>query len=246
MTVASDDRQPDDAAASLPKSFEGLSFDPSADVWSLRDAATEFDFEWDRLKGRLTPQFLDGAKATLSWYVQNRSLSRTRNLYLGILNFIDTLGITKAMPLGLLTESHLIRCRNLLGKRREHRLGSLRSFFSRWHEQHHPGIDDGAARWFDEVKLRGNAKGEAVATQDPLSGPFTQVEAQAVHQSMTSAVGSGEVALDDRYGALTSLWRSPPDWSWTTHKRHSDLQVKRPGADVQAARLAAQRGGRES
>lgn len=179
------------------KSFEGKPFNPFADTWNLRDTATEYDIEWGRLKPLVTSRFLRNAKTTLRWYVENRSVSRARNLYLGLLSLIEGLDPSNSKPLSLLTESQLIRWRTLLGKRREYRLGSLSGFLLRGYEQGHPCIDAGAARWLEEVKLRGNAKGEAVATQDPVTGPLTQVESLAVFQSTTAAVGDGRISLDD-------------------------------------------------
>lgn len=192
-----DERSPDNRSVDHAESFEGLRFDAAADLWTLRDNVTEFAFDWSRLSGSLRPEVLQGAKTTLRWYVESRSLSRARNLYIDLLNLVEHLAFTRSTPWELLGESHLIRYRNLLGKRREYRLGSLRGFLVRWYEQGHPGIDDGAAKWLEEVTLRGNAKGEAVATQNPVVGPFTQGEALAVHQGATAAVGAGRIALDD-------------------------------------------------
>lgn len=35
-------------------SFEGLPFDPTAAVWTLRDTATEFDVCWPQIEAKVT------------------------------------------------------------------------------------------------------------------------------------------------------------------------------------------------
>jgi hypothetical protein len=186
-----------DRSAQKSHTFEGMPYDPSADTWNIRDATTEYDVNWNRLAGRAAPEFVRGAKRTLRWYVENRSVSRTANLYRDLLHFIEHPKLFGKTPIVQITESPLIHFRNLLGGKREHRLGSLRGFLLRWHEQGHSGIDADAARWLREVKLRGNAKGTAVATQDPIAGPFTQIEQAAIHQHSTSALSAGKIGLDD-------------------------------------------------
>lgn len=178
-------------------SFEGVSYDPDAELWVLRDTVSEFTFDWVRVSEQVSPQVLRSIKETLRWYVEHRSLSRTRNIYMGLNHILGTLGFSLQSQLTLLTESALIRYRNSLGKRNEWRLGTLRRFLLKWYERGLPGIDDSAALWLNEVKLAGNTKGEAVATQDPQSGPFTQMEALAVHQSAIVAFGLGQISIGD-------------------------------------------------
>ena len=52
-------------------------------------------------------------------------------------------------------------------------LGSLRGFLRKWHRLGLPGVSDDAASVLRELRIKGNAKGVAVLTMDPVEGPYT-------------------------------------------------------------------------
>jgi integrase len=186
--------------AALPTeafSFEGLPFDPTSAEWTLRDTATEFDVCWPKVETKMTPSTLLGLKLTLLWYVENRSVSRVRNIFIGIEHLLRSLGFDASNRLEEISETTLLNYLAKLGESREHRLGSLSSVFERWSDQGYAGIDASAIRWLNETRLKGNPKGVAVTTQNPLRGPFTQIEALAIQQAVTEALANGRMSLGD-------------------------------------------------
>lgn len=64
------------------------------------------------------------------------------------------------------------------------------------------GVARDAIVLLDQLKLTGNAKGTAVLTMDPIKGPFTAIELEAIQNSLNEAYASQEIAD----GPYTLCW----------------------------------------
>jgi integrase len=195
--MAGTESQFPEALPTEAKSFAGVAFDATKNEWMLRDSAIEYTVRWETVEPKTSRSFLLGFKFALLWYTENCSVSRVANLYRQMNHFLETMKFNASNQLEQISETTLINYRSKLGQGREWLLGSLASFFARWHAQGHSGVDDSAVRWLIETRLKGNSKGTAVRTQDPVKGPFTQIEALAIQQAVIDALGSGKVDLSD-------------------------------------------------
>ncbi|MBU3625857.1 site-specific integrase [Polynucleobacter sp. JS-Safj-400b-B2] len=60
-----------------------------------------------------------------------------------------------------------------------------------------PGIDENVVNLLSELRIKGNVKGEAILTMDPERGPFTELEIQAIHHSLSDRYKSGGITCSD-------------------------------------------------
>jgi integrase len=63
-------------------------------------------------------------------------------------------------------------------------LGSLSGFLKKWHRLGLPGVTADAISLLEELRIKGNQKGSAVLTLDPVDGPFTGLELEAVQSAV--------------------------------------------------------------
>jgi integrase len=96
-----------------------------------------------------------------------------------------------------LTASHFVNWRHELVKRRpdDNRPGYLASFLRRWDKLRLPGLSPDLKALLCEIVLSGNIKGKAVATRDPVRGPFSDSELRALQQRLHAAYEDGIVTL---------------------------------------------------
>ena len=66
-----------------------------------------------------------------------------------------------------------------------------------WYRLGYPGLEDDALRLLRQVRVRGNRKGEAVLTMDPLKGPLTELEQEALHSALNNAYAEGAVDIEN-------------------------------------------------
>jgi integrase len=188
----SDSRLPE-----LAKSFQGKDFDPRLDKWVLRDAAIEVTFNWNEFNHLLKPKIALEFKLALLWFVENRSVSHASNIFDAMKLLLKFNLEINRTSVATIDELLLTRFRTHLGPLREWRLGNLRGFFKRWYAQGYGGLTEAAMKWLQSIRLKGNPKGEAVKTQDPRLGPFTQNEAQAIQLAVNDALATGQLSLQD-------------------------------------------------
>jgi integrase len=81
-----------------------------------------------------------------------------------------------------------------LSDRTEHYLGGLKGFLKKWYELGYPGITNDAYNLLNLLTLKGNVTGEAVLTMDPVTGPFTELELQAIHKAVNVAYATGKIS----------------------------------------------------
>lgn len=203
MTTAKDQRWSTDHLPEVAFTFEKLRFSPRSEDWVIRDAANEFVISWRDVANLITPTLLASFQLVLLWFLENRSASRVRNIFGTMKAALGVVCANRAPPIAQIDQLVLTTLRQTYRGSREWRLGTLSSFFKRWHAQGHPGITDDAIDWFEATRIKGNQKGVAVATQDPHSGPFTQNEALAIQLAVTDALATNRITLQDH--VLTTL-----------------------------------------
>jgi integrase len=165
----------------------GVAFSPAEDVWKYRDGVKTIRLGFDAVSA--PDSIRESFKRVLTWYAENESPSHVINLFSRFKHFASAIGLMEDP----ITSIHLINYRSMLTVRNEWYVGALSGLFKRWHAMCVPGISDDATEYLRKIRIKGNRKGEAVQTMDPLKGRFTDVELEGVRSALQTAYVSGVV-----------------------------------------------------
>lgn len=179
---------------------DGLSFNPQHEHWKFRGLYQSTLLRFDPIPGA-TLALSHAAKHAFLWFAQHRSQAYLTGLHCTLCHFTQTVSRMEERPLDEITAAELISYR-AYDPAHEERLSELSSLIRRWHMLGYPGVDKSAIHYRDSIRLRGNRKGEAVLTLDPIMGPLTDLELEATLSALTEAFGSGGVGLADYLIAL--------------------------------------------
>ena len=142
-------------------------FDSTADSWALnRDIIIEID----EVLWLLAPELHNPYRRVLRYYAENQSAAYCRVIHWLVRKFLE------AMETQEFAVTSLRNYRASLSPTNEWRLGHITAFLQRWHDHGYPGVTDEAAEWLKRTKLKGNSKGDAVRSMDPIAGPFDDQE----------------------------------------------------------------------
>lgn len=178
----------------LARTLSGVEFDPRANRWEYRDTTTTVSLnfaEWPT-----TDTFHISAKSTLLWYAEHMSPSHLMNMHERLMHFIKLYPTDSNDLLAEINSTDLINYRAKLSEKTEWYLSTLSGFLKKWHSLSYPGVTNDAAVLLNQLRLKGNRKGEAVLTHDPHDGPFTNIEIQSIQAELDRAYEQGRVALE--------------------------------------------------
>lgn len=184
---------------SLPSSAftrDGVEFDPREPFWSVSSHTTTVLFSFD-LQKYISESLLNSFKLVILWYLENKSVMHAKNIYEMFDRFFKFASNDGSSPLNIITSFHFINYRSVLEKRREWYLGVLTGPLNEWHALGYPGVEKELITLINQLSLRGNIKGEAVRTLDPNTGPFSDIELEAIHESSNFAYSKGEIDLEE-------------------------------------------------
>ncbi len=181
----------------LVKTLSGATFDPCARRWSFHDGLQAISINFERLSECATDEFVDRMKAPLIWYAENTEGTTVHAVFDNIRRVLEPMAVAQARPVSVIDASLLANFRATLTSDTEWRLGALSAFIKKWHSLGVPGVTDDAVRFLKDIRLKGNRKGVAVLTMDPLVGPLTNVERSAVQAALNDAFAAGKVTLDE-------------------------------------------------
>lgn len=188
------------AAPQLPalvRSRSGMQFDPRAVRWAYRDATRTVNLDFSKLPG--TASLVASAKLALLWYAEQMSPWHLANMYERLGHFMVAVSAGRDSPLAEITSTELINYRSKLTTATQWYLGSLAGLLKKWHSLGHEGVTDDAVALLKRLRTKGNAKGDAVLTHDPVRGPYTDIELESIQYALDRAYAAGEV---DREGYL--------------------------------------------
>lgn len=176
----------------LVRTKSGIEFDASADVWMYRDDVTDVFLNFSQLTN-ISDELRESVKSVLSWYAENRSSGHMRNLFQRFQHFIRM----TPSQLSSISDVSLLNYRTVLDESTGWYLGTLAGFLRKWIQLGYPGVDEGVDLLLKQLRLKGNRKGKAVLTWDPIDGPFTTNEMEALHAALNQAYACGTVSLGD-------------------------------------------------
>lgn len=180
---------------SLIRTKNGVELDPRQDVWAYRDNLVSVNLEFLAITG-VSHNFIEGMKSVLVWYAENRASDSLVNMFYRLKHLCLTLSANRIEPLSAITSTDLINYRASLDANNNWYLSSLSGVLKRWHDLGAPGVTADAKALLVQIRLKGNQKGVAVLTMDPNSGPFTDIELQAISSALNDAYAGGTLSLD--------------------------------------------------
>ena len=84
-----------------------------------------------------------------------------------------------------------------LPEHRKNYLGYIRKLLTRWIECEIPGISHDCLKILQQLRIKGNRKGEATRTHDPEHGAFSDIEFESLHTCLWATYNRGEIRRDD-------------------------------------------------
>lgn len=141
----------------------------------------------------LDPRFKSVFKVTSFWYAQNHSIWHLKNMFYRSKDLFAFKAKGNPEPISEISEVDLLNYKDAVGAQREWHLSAISGFLKKWASIGLVGISEGAVVLLQQIRLKGNEKGVATATMDPVRGPLTPIELEALQTALNSAYARGEV-----------------------------------------------------
>lgn len=170
---------------------DGCPFNPKENFWVVSSPALERRFDFTVIQSSVSPVFLDELKATVLWFLENRSLWHAHNISSQTIQFIKWLAEERKETISQLTSSDILNYRASLKNETAWYLGSARVLLLKLSALGYASVDKGAIAVLMELIIPGNSKGVAVLTHDINTGPFSDVELDGVIKGVTSGFEKG-------------------------------------------------------
>ncbi len=189
---------------SLPPSAisrAGYAFSPQATIWWVPAPSVRYKFDFRRLASRTHPLLIESCKQTLLYMLEQNSVASAYSCFRRFFALQKSQGKKHQL---LISAGHFLNWQSELIKKgvRPGAPSTLASFFRRWHRLGHPGLASDLIALLEETALPGTVKGSAVATRDPVKGPFSDLELKSLQQRLNQAHAAGDVSLD----VFTACW----------------------------------------
>ncbi len=174
-------------------SYNGFEFNYLSDRWTLnRDVTVLVDF----LDSFAQP-LQEDIRETLVFYAETSSANHTSNIAKNLRFYQEQTGESS------LTEQGFASFKNKLPKKDWYRVSVVRGMLRQMRylglDKH---IDDAVFKLTDQWSLGGNDKGVAVLTLDPETGPFSDLEFQAIGLHAAHRYAEGALRTDE-YACLS-------------------------------------------
>ncbi len=178
-------------------------FNPRPMRWSFVDGVTHVSMNFENLPSQVF-LLIVSLKRVLIDVLERNSPAYAGNLFRSFHRLASTIAKTAKEPVSEITEWHVS---SFIG---EFSLGDelglvsqLSALIGRWSKLQYDGLSEAAVRLLSKTKKKGNTKGKAVRTLDPVSGPFTEYELQQVVSVLNHAYASQ--LIEKAYFYLTWL-----------------------------------------
>lgn len=184
---------------SLPsqaRTRSGVIFDPRQDLWEFQDGVKQVYLVFNGW-GLENSVLKDGFKQALAWQIRSMSPSHAINMHVKTKHLFKFLIDKFSVLPAEISEEHLISYAVDPMVIKNGYLSGLSGFLKRWHELGYPGVSKGAVDFLHSIRLRGNEKGTAVRTMDPLLGPLTVMETGVLLDALSDAFRDRKISTQD-------------------------------------------------
>jgi len=188
----------------LPQSIRlrsGAIFHPAQEHWKFRDGIYTVYMNFSDLPHQVSP-LLPYAKQVLLNFLEINSPTHAVNMFRSLVRLAEVIALTAKDEVLEVSQAHIL---NFVAKHKS-RPGidaHLSALITRWSELGMPGLSADAVELLASMRKKGNRKGHAVQTLDPVEGPFTEFEVQQLTQALNLAYAEG--TFDPMFYFLTWL-----------------------------------------
>lgn len=175
-------------------SRDQVTFLPSDDYWNLTRANSEERVDVLRASLTFPSEVRAYFRLALARYAQTYSPDSIRNIvkYCYLIPEVEQ-GVSN----NWLEGSCFLSAKALLGPKREYQLATIRGFLRFWFESGLYGIDPDFISTLRSLNFKGNEKGTRVKSEDPISGPLTELEQRAVLDSANNAYTENRISTQE-------------------------------------------------
>lgn len=180
--------QPESRAATR----SGVVFDASADVWRWTDGVFPVSLRFDAVPSGIA-HLKDELKQALALVARSSSANHLCALFSSFVHFGHARGPERAgLPI---QPVDLANYAAHLGPDLAWRQSTVKLLLVKWVALGLPGVDPECANYYEDRRIPGNRKGDAVRTHDPFHGPFTDLEYLGLYKAVNNAFSQGELPL---------------------------------------------------
>lgn len=173
----------------------GCEFYPQSELWKYRDGLKNMYMDFTKFP--CSYEMRQAIKKVISWYAENRSPSYTANLFSYLLSFFRKTSEELQTDVAYITPEILLNYYASLSERNQYYLGYIAGLIKRWVNMELPGVNSDCVNLFEQMRIKGCNKGEAVLTHDPERGAFTDIEYHSLLSGLNSAYAKGEMERED-------------------------------------------------
>lgn len=171
------------------KTKAGFIFNSDEDCWQIEDGVRRFRFDFHSVNGDRS--FLNAFKRVIAFYLENSSANHAHNLFSKTKMLINHAGATVVQ----LHAADFLNYRASLKLQSQGVLSAIAGCLRKWQDLGFEGLSVDLNELLKDIRLKGNPKGDAVRTMDPIKGPLSEFEYQALHRALTDAHERGVISL---------------------------------------------------
>ncbi|WP_149472534.1 site-specific integrase [Roseomonas genomospecies 6] len=187
-----------DALIPLPQiatARDGAEFPLEEEQWIVADISGHHYFTFWSLRELASALLIESLKRVTLHYIQVNSQSIAGLVFERFAAFLRFVG--RETPVDSISVEHVLSYRTTLNSDTEWYLGVLRGFFRTWSDLGLPGVDREVVSLLKEMRLKGNPKGKAVKTADPLKGAFSDIEYEGIIDSLNNEFAKRNISVED-------------------------------------------------
>ncbi|WP_287991416.1 site-specific integrase [Acidiphilium sp.] len=174
----------------------GSIFRPRSKTWVFREGVQYISINF-ALLDCVDDIVLQSLKATILWYLENWAPSTADAMFKHFLHMFRTLKTITGADCESIGVAEILNYKAALSDRTEWYLGSLASGIKRWGALGYPGVEKEAVVLLNEMRIKGGRKGEPVRTMCPITGPFSEIEYEAIISRLNGAYGNKSLNRED-------------------------------------------------
>jgi len=181
----------------LPKEAStksGLTYNPRLPVWDWLDGPFHVLIDFGALPANFA-QFVHPLKSTLMVFAKGYSPAYLPNLFWSFMHFARANPTLPAVGAAITPIEIGTYVASLENSASTWRLSGLNPLLQKWKSLGLPGVDQACADYLRGRRKPGITKGAAVRTHDPVKGPFTDSEFQAIFRAVNAAYEVGDLPL---------------------------------------------------
>lgn len=175
----------------------GLEFHPKDDIWHISDSVNNFVFNFETIKFEVTSDFYIKIKLFAIHLLKNRN-AITANEYLkSALRFIKFSTNQTKRLFGRICLPDVLNYRQYCEASSVFEMEKIKPILSLWHKISLGDIDDDVVAFIKTFKPKRRPPGEAIRTEDPNKGSFSDLEIKSILISLRDSYSRGKIATKE-------------------------------------------------